>query len=311
MEKLIKFNPSVAEAKKIAEKYVGLKITDPADKGQYDAVFNAQQELKGIRTSITRYGKEARQEAIRWQKEVISQEKELLEIIKPVEDALKSERDRVDIVKKREARRILLPTRKALLEDIGAEWTDDEILDMDEKEFASEYEAAKAVFELEVETKRMEREREKRRQEEIEQAKKDAAEKAKKEAEEKAEREKKEEAERVEREKKEAEQKKKEELEAKEREKQEAIEKVKREAAEKERKRKEKEAREKREAEEKERKEREEREKTEKNKKYQGWLKKNGVTNTNIGSFHIERRGTDSGGKTLYVLFKIIDQITI
>jgi len=318
-KKIVVFNPSVVEATKIAEKYKGLTIKGLGDKEGYKAVYDGQQELKKLRVDITKFGKKEREEALAYQKEVIRQEKELLAVIVPVEDALKFERDKIDEEKKKEERRVLLPSRVKMLEEIGLKVDDDILLSMDEKEFSETYNERKMTFLEEQERKRKEEEDAKRRAEELEKAKTEAAEKAKKEAEAKAEREKKEEAERVEKEKKEAERKKEEELKKKEeekieaikkaeREKQEEINRIKREQEEKERVAKEEKDRLELEAKEKERLKKEEQIKTEKNKKYQDWLKENGIDETSIksGNYRVEK----IDGKTL-ALWKIIDTLTL
>jgi len=270
MEKLVKFNPSIAEATKIADKYKGLTIKGLEDKEGYEAVYSGQQELKKLRVDITKFGKKEREEALAYQKEVIRQEKELLAVIVPAEDSLKSEREKIDEEKKQQERLVLLPTRIKMLEEIDVKLLDAEILRMDEKEFSAYLTEKKVEYLEKKEAERKIIEEEKRRAEELEKAKAEAAEKAKKEAEEKAEREKKEEAERVEKEKQEAEKKKQEELERVEREKKEAIAKAEREKKDAiEKLKREQEEKERKEREEKERLEKEERERAAKIKKYQ------------------------------------------
>ena len=270
MEKLVKFNPSIAEATKIADKYKGLTIKGLEDKEGYEAVYSGQQELKKLRVDITKFGKKEREEALAYQKEVIRQEKELLAVIVPAEDSLKSEREKIDEEKKQQERLVLLPTRIKMLEEIDVKLLDAEILRMDEKEFSAYLTEKKVEYLEKKEAERKIIEEEKRRAEELEKAKAEAAEKAKKEAEKKAEREKKEEAERVEKEKQEAEKKKQEELERVEREKKEAIAKAEREKKDAiEKLKREQEEKERKEREEKERLEKEERERAAKIKKYQ------------------------------------------
>jgi len=312
-----KFNPTKAEIQKAVDAANGLTINGVADEVGYATVKAAKKTLADYRNNITKFGKEQRAEAIKWQKEVLRQEKELVAMIEPTENKLKADLEAIDKEKMREERRILLPTRKKLMEDIGNVIDDDFLLDMDEKAFAVFYGERRLDYDAMVQRQKEKEEERKRQEKEIEEAK----EQAKKEAEEKAEREKKEEAERVEREKKEAEKKKQEELKKKEeekieaikkaeREKQEAIDKIKREQEEKERKRKEKEKAEKLEAEEKERLEKVAREKLEKAHKYQEWLEKNGVDKSPVIDFTTIKITLDSG-KTKIYLYKKIDEIII
>lgn len=301
-----KFNPTKAEIQKAISEVEGLTIKDVADIEGYNAVKAARKRLGDYRIKITKFGKEQREEAIKWQKEVLRQEKELVGMIEPTESKLKGMVEGIDAQKKREERRILLPTRKKMLEDIGTVVSDEELLDLDEKEFSAYYGELRIAYDVKQAEEKRKKEEEEKRKEELEKAKKEAAEKAKKDAEEKAEREKaeaekkrKEELEAKEREKKEA-------LEKAEKEKQEAIDKIKREQEEKERKEREEKERLEREAKEKERKEKEEREAMEKDQKYKNWLKKHGVDEKTMDGIHfIEREGNK------LVLYKKIDEITL
>jgi len=288
MNKAAVFNPSIAEATAIAEKYRGLTIKNVDDKEGYKAVYDAQQELKNLRVDITKFGKKEREEALAWQREVLRQEKELLKIITPVEDELKAERERIDEEKKKAERLVLLPSRKKMLEEIGDAMNDDEILALDEKEFSELFNAKKLAY-LEAKEAQLNAEREKldqekreaeeakQRVEELEKAKEEAATRAKEDAEKKA----------------------KDELEQMEKKKQAEIDKIREEQAEKERLEQEKVA-----------KEQEEKEKAEKNRRYKAWLKKNGVTNTNVGNFHIERIADNENGTT-FKIYEYKDLITI
>ena len=273
MNKEVKiFNPSVAEANKIVEQYKNLTIESVEDKDGYLAVYNGIQELKKLRGDITKFGKKEREESLAYQREVLRQEKELLGIITPVEDDLKAERAKIDEAVKKDERKVLLPSRIKMLEDVNVKMAEDEILSLDEKQFSEMYSLRKQEFDDEQERIRMEEENRKKREDEIKEAERVSALRAKEEAERKA----------------------KEELEKVEREKQAEIDKMKREQEEKEKDeidRIEKEKREKEEA--------------ERNVKYQEWLTKNGYSENTKENFLIQKNGNE------YVLYKKLDVINL
>lgn len=253
------FSPAKAEIQAALLEVEGLTIAGVEDEAGYEAVKVGRKRLGDMRNKITKFGKGQREEAIRWQKEVLRQEKELVALIEPVESKLKAELERIDEEKKRKEREILLPIRKTMLAEIELELTDDEIVGYDEKEFAIFFQERKMQYLEAKERARKEEEDRKKREEELEQARKEAAENAKKEAEEKAERDKILAAEKAEKDK------------------QDAIDKIKRDQEEKERK--EKQAREQAIKDEEARleNERKEQERNEKNRKYKAWLRENGV----------------------------------
>jgi hypothetical protein len=231
------FKPGIAALRELADSYKDITINGVDDTDGYDKAKSARKELGDWRIKITNSGKAFREDALAYQREVIRQEKEHLKIITPIEDALKAMIESVDDEKKREERKILLPSRRGMLKEIEADLTDDQILDMDEKAFSEYYTATKMVL--------LERRDAERRAEEVEKVRLEQIEKAKEEASARAVEE---ERTRVEREKAEAERK----------------------AAEAERISAEEEARKKTEAE-------ADQARREKNRRYKAWLEKNGI----------------------------------
>lgn len=224
-----KFDPTIAEVKRLADEYTGLNIKNVDDVIGYACVDAARKALKKTRCDITNRGKELRGQANAFAKDVIAREKELIAVIEPVEVDLYREKMRIDNMAKMDGRR-------ALLLDVDYEATDDELLTMTDVQFNKAFDRAKLV-------KFDKQEAERKKAEELDRVRQEAAAAAKQEAEEKA-REEKEAAEKKAREEKEAAEKKaQEEKVAAEREKQEAIIKAKEDAliAERERARKEKE----------------------------------------------------------------------
>ena len=276
------FKPGISALKELASKFKGLEIKGVDDEAGYKVVKDARKELGDIRIMITKFGKSKREEALAFQREVLRQEREHLEIITPLESELKSKIEAVDEEKKKAERIILLPSRKAMLGEIGAETTDEEILSLDEKQFSEMYTAKKMEHFEAQERKRKEEEHAKLRAEELEKAKEEAAKKATEEAERKS----------------------KEDLERVEREKQSEIDKIKRDQEEKDRKEKEEKERVEKEEADRIAAEKADLERAEKNRRYKKWLKDKEV-NPDDPNVKIERVGNT------FVLWIKADEITI
>lgn len=275
MEKKVNiFRPGISELQEIAQQYKDIKIKGIDDTEGYERAKEAKKHLTSTRTSIAKYGKSKREEAIRWQKEVLRQEKEHIAVIEPVEKQLKEQLEEIDRQKKREKRKVLLPARKKMLESINCNISDEELLDMDENTYSQFYTEQRQLYDQEQERIA----EEKRRQEEIERAKKEAAEQARKEAKERAEREK---AEAIERERR----------------------RIQEEQERKEREKREKEEEQQRQKEEEARRIQERKEKKQRRKKYQDWLKKHGYKDD--GTFVIDQEGDT------FIMYKKVSQITL
>lgn len=240
------FNPTVAELTKIAERAKKVDSTDLV------AVKEMRLELRTVRTTITKRGKELRTEALAFQKAVIAKEKELLELVTPQEDRLKEIEDAAAMAEEMEARAQKMPWRKEqlmLLGDGVENPTNEQLLDMNDEQFATYLNERKvAKFdadEAEKREKELEAQREREKEEAVEKARLEEQEKAAKQLQEEKDR-----ADRAEKEAKEKEERA--EREAKEKAEREEKEKAAAEAAEK-----------------------AEAEKLEKKKKYQTWLSDN------------------------------------
>jgi len=313
-QELIKFDPTVEELNKIVEITKNINVSDLKDKKQLEIVKENRIALGKARINIAKAGKALRESAVKFQKDVIAKEKELIGIIEPEEDRLQLIEDKAKELAIREERLEKLPLRKERIEKLEiidyVLKTDEELLLLDAVEFEAyfnslvayknEYTARKIEQERlateertrkerEAENKKMLEEQEIKMKKIQEENEKIRLEQQKREAELLARENKiKEEKERIEREKqiKEAEEKAKKETE--ERLKNEAIEKEKRAIAEKK-------------AEE-ERKAKEE-EELKKKKRYIEFLKVNGYTKENANNFKIERK--ENG----YALYKLIGEL--
>lgn len=130
------FNPTIAELNRM----VTVAKTITKEMG-VDIIKENKTILQKTRTSITEKGKELREEALIFQRAVISKEKELLEIIAPEEDRLKGIIDEFKTEELKKERLQLLPERKEKLNSIdGSTWaTDEQILEMDGMAFSIFY----------------------------------------------------------------------------------------------------------------------------------------------------------------------------
>jgi colicin import membrane protein len=172
------FKPGIAELRSLAERLKGITIKDANDVEGYAAAKDAKKELAQWRIDITKAGKKFREEALLYQREVIRQEKEHLDIITPVEDEIKAMIEAVDEAKAKEERRVLLPARQAMLAEIEIQMTEEEILALDEKQFSEVYMSKKMVYLEAREAKARADAEEKRRADELAKAKEEAAAKA-------------------------------------------------------------------------------------------------------------------------------------
>jgi len=135
---LVKFDPSIEQLQAIVAATSQITAIDLSDDKQLAIVHENRISLRDARVKIEKSGKEYRAEALSFQKAVIAREKELIAIIEPEEQRLKTLEEEANKVKERVAREALLPMRKEMLAKIGIESTDDDkILDLDNDEFVA------------------------------------------------------------------------------------------------------------------------------------------------------------------------------
>jgi hypothetical protein len=83
---LLKFDETRAKLQGLAKESVTIKTADGKD--NYDAVHAARMKLKNTRVAIQKAGKDARDDATKFSKEVIAVEKQLIDLISPEEERL-------------------------------------------------------------------------------------------------------------------------------------------------------------------------------------------------------------------------------
>lgn len=136
-----KFDPTVEELQKIAAAARAVVITDVTDKDQLELVATTRKTLKAARVKITNTGKALREGAVKFQKDVIAKEKELVAIIEPEEDRLSEIEAEIERAQFVASMKLLLPVRRARMEAIGYKEpvSDDELNAMDIAQFESAF----------------------------------------------------------------------------------------------------------------------------------------------------------------------------
>lgn len=215
----VKYDITEARVAELREKYEGLTIQGPTDKGGFDLVHEGRMVCKGIRVAIDKRRKHYNAEAIVFQRTVNSKAEETTAPVLLLETSLKAEENRIKKeiaeikaakIKEEEDR---LQRRVDLLQRFGKQLSIVNLKAMSDDEFQAAYDEAKAEHEAEEARLALEEE-EKAAQEEIERKEieaKEEAERLEREANEEADRKKREaleEADRVEREAKEEEDRK-------------------------------------------------------------------------------------------------------
>jgi len=125
------FDPTLDQVLQLTEQTKWLTILGIDDEKWYEAVKKGRLALRTIRVQIEKTGKAMRDEAIKFQKDIIAKERELTSIITEEEDRLKNMEDEIKELKTKEERKKTLPIRIEELQKIWVQLTDDEILAMD------------------------------------------------------------------------------------------------------------------------------------------------------------------------------------
>ena len=160
------------------------------DRSDIDSVKETVKMLVKTRRAIEAKGKEYRDEANAFNKSVIAKEKEYISVIEPLEVELKEVIEKDNERKIIEARRELLPNRMRHISilKIATIPTEDEILQLDDAQWATLYDQLVAEHEKAIEVAEKKEQDEKDRAAREENIAKEAAEKATHDAEEKAKR---------------------------------------------------------------------------------------------------------------------------
>ena len=129
------FNQKKKDVSELAKKFESLVITeDNLEEGK-----EAIKELKTQRIEISKIGKDVRTDALAFQKEVIKLEKEILEIIKPLEESLVLQKLVID-------NQEVLEERILKLKDVNSEIEESVLLKMNNTEFKKFYTSEQQKF---------------------------------------------------------------------------------------------------------------------------------------------------------------------
>lgn len=147
---IIKFDPTVEQLNKMIAVTSTITAEDLSDDTQIAIVKENRIKLRDARITIEKKGRDLRADALKYQKDVIAKEKELLSIIGPEEDRLKSLETEAEKIKVRAARQALLPMRREQLmpvlpvEEYNTFVSDEMLLSMDSNEFITYLNTKKA-----------------------------------------------------------------------------------------------------------------------------------------------------------------------
>lgn len=141
-----KFDPTTAELKKMVEATKDLTATDLADPAQLAIVREKRIEFKKARVNIEKTGKALREDALKFQRDVIAKEKELIAIIEPEETRLAAIEEEAKVLAIRKERIEKLPARKERLSKIAhfEPVSDDFLLELDAVQFEAFFNDATA-----------------------------------------------------------------------------------------------------------------------------------------------------------------------
>lgn len=115
------FDPTIEQLQKIVEKTKDINVTNLKDKKQISIVRSNRINLRDARVSITKKGKQLREDAIAFQKKVIEKEKELITIIEPEKTRLTNIEEEAKQLVIREERLLKLPLRRQRIIDLNVD----------------------------------------------------------------------------------------------------------------------------------------------------------------------------------------------
>jgi len=161
MQNLEVFNKVRSDLTLLVEKNKGLTISGVNDIVGYQKMKEAKSEVRKGEIELEKLAKKEREGALNWQREIIRLEKEIKEQITfNIINEYTKQLDEYEMLKSREERLALLPSRKKSLEEIFVNLSDEEILDLDDKKFSELYSKLKLEYLDKKERERINKERE-------------------------------------------------------------------------------------------------------------------------------------------------------
>lgn len=142
-----KFNPLKAEVNALVENIKSTIISLPNNITGYELMKNNKKLLQNKRIDFVRELKLERDGAIKFQKYIVSVEKDLLGLVEPLESELDEKIKEIEDIEKKEKRKKLLPERIAKLETIDMfEVSPDYILSLDDNQFNKWFNEQKEIY---------------------------------------------------------------------------------------------------------------------------------------------------------------------
>lgn len=129
------FDPNEAFLKKLVGKTQDLTATDLEDPAQLKVVKTARITLRDARVKVEKAGKAAREDALKYQKDVLAKERELIAIIEPEENRLKSIEEEAKMIVEKKYRLSQFEARSARLEALAHTLSPDLNAEMDDAQF--------------------------------------------------------------------------------------------------------------------------------------------------------------------------------
>ncbi len=83
----------------LSKQYMPLKIKGIEDKAGYEKVHDARMKIVSLRVKVTKHGKEMREEAVKYSKDIIAEEKRVIGLMEPIEQHLLQEEKAIDDAK--------------------------------------------------------------------------------------------------------------------------------------------------------------------------------------------------------------------
>jgi len=132
---ITKFDPTVADLQQLVSITSQITVTDFNDKNQLETVKKNRIALRDARVSITKKGKELREDAITFQKVVLEKERELIAIIEPEEVRLKEIEELSKANKERAERIAILPMRREKMVSQGVVISEEVLVELTDEQF--------------------------------------------------------------------------------------------------------------------------------------------------------------------------------
>lgn len=133
------FDPNVEKLQALVAESAGIVEVNLDDPEQLKTVKAARIKLRDARVLIEKTGKAYREDALAYQRAVLSKEKDLIAIIEPEETRLKLFEKSAEIQKEKRLRIAQLPERRARLEKEGFPINESTLLEMDSVAFETHF----------------------------------------------------------------------------------------------------------------------------------------------------------------------------